>query len=278
MLILFAAIVMPALALQEVGGFNELFAGLSSASTAQQLSLTGGNTGWLALGFLLGMLSIGIGPLGQPHLLNRLMALKDAEAFGRARAITMGWFVIVLGGMFLLGLAGHLLAQNVDDPERLFFVLTDDLLSPILAGVVIAAVLSAIMSTADSQLLVAASAVSHDLLRRESLLLSRSVVVVVGVLAVLVALYLPEAIFSRVLFAWNALGAAFGPMVIARVLGWQVLPWAIGASLAAGFLLTVLFYLRQDTVGDVAERAVPFVVAMTLVVAGRVVGRGQRLS
>ncbi len=278
MLILFAAIVMPALALQEVGGFNELFAGLSSASTAQQLSLTGGNTGWLALGFLLGMLSIGIGPLGQPHLLNRLMALKDAEAFGRARAIAMGWFVIVLGGMFLLGLAGHLLAQNVDDPERLFFVLTDDLLSPILAGVVIAAVLSAIMSTADSQLLVAASAVSHDLLRRESLLLSRSVVVVVGVLAVLVALYLPEAIFSRVLFAWNALGAAFGPMVIARVLGWQVLPWAIGASLAAGFLLTVLFYLRQDTVGDVAERAVPFVVAMTLVVAGRVVGRGQRLS
>jgi sodium/proline symporter len=223
----------------------------------------------MASGFLLGMLSIGFGPLGQPHLLNRVMALRDATAFRRARFVALCWFVVVLGGMFVLGLAGHLIAQQVSDPERLLFVLTDALLPPVLAGVVIAAVLSAIMSTADSQLLVAASAVSHDLLGRDSLLVSRLVVVVIGVLAALVALLLPEAIFSRVLFAWNALGAAFGPIVIARVLGWHVRPAAVAAALASGFGLTAVFYLLPDTVGDLAERAIPFVVAMLLVLAGR---------
>ena len=282
MLMPFAAITMPAVALYELGGIDGFTAGLAAVSTPEQLSLTGANTGWLALGFLLGMLSIGIGPLGQPHLLNRLMALKDAAAFGRARVITMCWFLLVLGGMFLLGLAGHVIIQDVDDPERLFFVLTDGLLPPVLAGIVIAAVLSAIMSTADSQLLVAASAVSHDLLRRSALPVARAVVVVLAVLAVAVALFLPEAIFSRVLFAWNALGAAFGPVVIARVLGWRVPPWAVSAALASGFLLTGLFHLMPDTVGDVVERAVPFTVALSLLLVGRVslrldtVAYGQR--
>ncbi|MDH3643939.1 MAG: sodium/proline symporter [Gammaproteobacteria bacterium] len=269
MLMLAAAVLLPVLAVAELGGIDGLRLQLSAVSTPAQLSLTGANSGWLAAGFGLGMLSIGFGPLGQPHLLNRLMALRDVRSFQRARLVAMFWFVVVLGGMFVLGLAGHVIAGQIDDPERLFFVLTDSLLPPVLAGMVIAAVLSAIMSTADSQLLVAASAVSHDLLRRDSLVLSRLIVVVVGVLAALVALLLPEAIFSRVLFAWNALGAAFGPVVIARVLGWRVRPLAVGAALASGFLLTALFYLLPDTVGDVAERAVPFVLAMSLVLIGR---------
>ena len=99
---------------------------------------------------------------------------------------------------------------------------------------------------------------------------ARAVVIVLAMLAVAVALFLPEAIFSRVLFAWNALGAAFGPVVIARVLGWRVPPWAVSASLATGFLLTAFFHLRPDTVGDVVERAVPFMVALSLVILGTV--------
>ncbi|NIP14499.1 MAG: sodium/proline symporter [Pseudomonadales bacterium] len=268
-LMLFASLLIPVLAIVELGGMAALGEGLTSVSTARQMSLTDGNAGWLAVGFVIGMWSIGVGPLGQPHLLNRLMALKDARAFRRARVIAMCWFVIVLAGMFLAGLAGHVLIQSVADPERLLFTMTDRLLDPILAGIVVAAVLSAIMSTADSQLLVAAAAVSHDLLRRGSLALSRVVVVILGGLAVGVALYLPEAIFSRVLFAWTALGAAFGPLVIARVLGWRVRPWAAFGSLATGFLLTAAFHLLPDTVGDVVERAVPFLASGAVVAAGR---------
>ena len=94
------------------------------------------------------------------------------------------------------------------------------------AGIIIAAVLSAIMSTADSQLLVAASSVSYDLKwgasNKAQLLISRLSVAALSILALLLALYAPEAIFSRVLFAWAALGAAFGPLLIVLVMGFKV--------------------------------------------------------
>ena len=138
-------------------------------------------------------------------------------------------------------------------------------------GVLVAAVLSAIMSTADSQLLVAGAAIHNDL-RRESggaQHAARGAVLGVAVAAVLLALYLPESIFTRVLFAWNALGAAFGPVVVARLLGWKFTDWAIPAAIALGFGLTVVFYSLPNGPGDLWERGVPFVVAFVTLFAGR---------
>ena len=77
----------------------------------------------------------------------------------------------------------------------------------------------------------------------------------------LLALFLPESIFSRVLFAWNALGAAFGPLVVARFLNWRVRSFAVPLAMLLGFGLTLLFYLRPDGPGDFWERVVPFVIA-----------------
>jgi len=268
---LFAALLLPWFALQAVGGAGGLMEGLSAVATPAQLSLTGEHQGLLAAGFLLGMVSVGLGPLGQPHLLNRIMAIRDMGQLGVARVVALAWFVIVLGGMFLLGLCGHVLLVDapVSDSEQIFFSVTNRLLPAVLAGVIIAAVLSAIMSTADSQLLVAASAVSHDLMHSTSLLVSRLVVLLVGVLAVLVAYGLPDAIFTRVLFAWNALGAAFGPTVIARLLRWPVGPGSVIAAVAAGFSLTVVLYLAPDTPGDLAERAAPFLLGFLILLRGR---------
>ncbi len=270
-LMLIAALLLPAFALSAAGGFGGLAEGLAAVASPEQLSLTGQHQGILAAGFLLGMISVGFGPLGQPHLLNRIMAIRDLGQLRTARLVALGWFVIVLGGMFLLGLCGHVLlvATPVGDSEQIFFTLTDRLLPTVLAGVLVAAVLSAIMSTADSQLLVAASAVSHDLMHSASLRVSRLVVLAVGVLAVLVAHGLPDAIFNRVLFAWNALGAAFGPLVIARLLEWPARPGAVIAAVATGFGLTVLLYLSPDTPGDVAERALPFLVGCLILVVGK---------
>ena len=270
-LMLCAALLLPWFALDAAGGAGGLAAELSAVASPAQLSLTGEHQGLLAAGFLLGMVSIGFGPLGQPHLLNRIMAIRDMGQLRVARVVALGWFVIVLGGMFLLGLCGHVLLVDtpVGDSEQIFFAMTSQLLPAILAGIVIAAVLSAIMSTADSQLLVAASAVSHDLMHSTSLLVSRLVVLLVGVLAVLVAHGLPDAIFTRVLFAWNALGAAFGPTVIVRLLNWPVRPGAVMAAVATGFSLTVALYLAPDTPGDVAERAVPFVLGFLILLLGK---------
>ena len=95
------------------------------------------------------------------------------------------------------------------------------------------------------------------------------VVGVIGMLAVVVALVLPEAIFTRVLFAWNALGAAFGPIVIARLLNWSLSAASVGWAMVLGFGLTVILYLLPDAPGDLAERAVPFIVALGVLATAR---------
>ncbi len=263
---LVGAVMLCVAAVSACGGFGPLFAALPP----EHLAPLGANVGWLAVGFFIGMVSIGFGPLGQPHLLNRMMALRDEAALRRGRVVALAWFVIVLSSMFLTGLAGHALATEVVDGERLFFHLTSALLPAMVAGITIAAVLSAVMSTADSQLLVAASVISHDLgLGRERVSVSRWIITAMVVVAVVISVWLPEAIFSRVLFAWNALGATFGPLVLFTVFRWRHAPWAAPAAMVVGFLGTVVFYVLPDTPGDFAERFLPFVVGVGLLAVSR---------
>jgi sodium/proline symporter len=129
------------------------------------------------------------------------------------------------------------------------------------------------MSTADSQLLVAASAVSYDwnlASGRQVVGLggTRFTVVVVLLLATALALLWRADIFSRVLFAWAALGSAFGPVLIMRLCGRELAARATLASMLSGFGLTVLLSLLPNTPGDVAERVLPFVVAMFIAFGG----------
>jgi sodium/proline symporter len=153
------------------------------------------------------------------------------------------------------------------------FRVAADLLPAVLAGIVLAAVLSAIMSTADSQLLVAASAASYDWNlakggRATGLGGSRLTVLVVLLLATALALLWRADIFSRVLFAWAALGSAFGPLLLVRLAGRKT---PVGVTLAAmlgGFGCTVLLSLFPDTPGDVAERVLPFITALIIAVTG----------
>jgi sodium/proline symporter len=264
-----AAVLLPVAALAEAGGVSGFLDSLESVSSAEQLSLTAGNAGLVAVGIVVGGLSIGFGTYGQPHLLVRFMALRDEKALRQARLITIAWYLIVFCGMVLLGLVGHVLHPGVGNPETIFFVLTDSLFVPVVSGILIAAVLSAIMSTADSQLLVAASAIAHDLgLGRKhaqrSLLISRLTIAGLVCFAVVVSIYLPEKIFSRVLFAWSALGAAFGPTLFLRLAGLPLRPIGVLLSILTGFTLAVVFYLMPDAPGDVLERLAPFCAALAV--------------
>jgi hypothetical protein len=184
------------------------------------------------VGFALGTLGIGLGYPGQPHVVNRFMALRDARALRDGRVIALTWAVIIYAGMITLGFAARALYGPTVADEQVLFETANRLFPPVVAAVMIAAVLSAIMSTADSQLLVAASSASHDLPRRGrgSLWVSRLVVALISVLAVLIAVGLPQTIFARVLFAWAALGAAFGPPPHRR----QQPPQQPGCERAAG--------------------------------------------
>ncbi|MDH3589153.1 MAG: sodium/proline symporter [Gammaproteobacteria bacterium] len=261
------AVLLPVAALIAVGGFGALLAGLAGSSDVIALSPTGKYTGIAALGFVVGLLGIGMGYPGQPHVVNRFMALRDDQALGKARVIAVAWAVVVYAGMLLLGLCGRVLVNELEAGEQVFFVLSDQLFPPVIAGVMIAAILSAIMSTADSQLLVAASSVGYDWrvaggAAKPDLLSTRIVVTVLSIAAVAVALLAPETIFKRVLFAWHAVGSAFGPIVLLRLAGFRISSGALLGSMLAGFVLTLVLYWVPDTPGDVAERLLPFALAL----------------
>jgi len=266
LLMAFTAVLLPVAALIEIGGFGEFATRLMETSSAQQLSWTAGNAGLVAAGVIIGSLSIGFGAYGQPHILVRYMAMRDDRALRQARVISIAWYVVVYVGMGALGLMGNVLFPVTDNPERIFFVLTADLFPPVLAGILLAAVLSAVMSTADSQLLVSGSAVAHDLGigtgdARHKLLISRIAIVCLVLLSALVALFLPETIFNRVLIAWIALGAAFGPTVFFRLMTVRLKPLGVLMSIVTGFVSAAAFYLSPDTPGDILERLAPFVLA-----------------
>jgi SSS family transporter len=225
-----------------------------------------------AIGFVIGSLAISLGTFGQPHLMVRFMALKDHRARHTAARITLIWYLVVFSGMVLTGLVGRGIFDSLDNNEQVFFALSEQVLPPVLAGLLLAAVLSAIMSTADSQLLVCASTLSHDLtdeaLKGSPQVLRRGrwAVVIVVVLAVLVALFLPAPIFSRVLFAWSALGAALGPTLFARLLGWQIPHGYRVTGIWMGFGLTVVLSLLPNAPGDILERLLPFIVHSLLLI------------
>lgn len=258
-----AAIALPVSTVVSLGGIDAV-AEIISTNNGQ--TPPGSPFTLSAVGFALGSLSISLGTFGQPHLMVRFMALRDHSARRTAARITLIWYLVVFSGMVLTGLVGRGLIDSVDNAEQIFFVLAEQVMSPLAAGLLLAAVLSAIMSTADSQLLVCASTLSHDLmysLRTDDahrLNRGRVAVVAVVILALGVALYLPAPIFSRVLFAWSALGAALGPTLFARLFGWRIPDPHRVVGIWLGFALTVVFSLLPNTPGDILERLLPFVV------------------
>ena len=264
-----SAVVLPIAAVIAVGGPAVLLSSLDVEGVSALTLWTSQESLAAGVGFVIGLAGIGLGYPGQPHVVNRFMAMEDSKAIPTARMIAIAWAVIIYTGMVILGWCGRLLVEALGNGEQVLFALATLLLPSFMAGIMVSAILSAIMSTADSQLLVAASSVSHDLRNgkmatHESLRQSRWVVLSIGVAAILLAIFSPEAIFSRVLFAWQALAAAFGPLLVITLWRGTVQPaWRI-AAMSSGFALTVAISWTTDTPGDVAERYVPMLVALGL--------------
>ena len=216
-------------------------------------------------------MGIGISYPGQPHVVNRFMAIDSEDNVNQGKIIAIAWALIIYPGMIFLGWAGRLLT-DISSHEQIMIVMSNQLLPPILSGIVLAAVLSAIMSTADSQLLVASTTISHDLKSEKaelSLKKTRLSVILICITAVILSIFVDKSIYSRVLFAFSTMGASFGPLLIGRMQGGVQKKYALSA-MAIGFFMTLFFYyLDFKPEGNPFERIIPLILAYILVQIGR---------
>lgn len=264
-MMLFVTLVLPAVALVAVGGPTGLWQGMVALGDPSLLAVVDQPGLLLAMAFVAGLFGIGLGYPGQPHVVNRFMALRSEHDIKLGRRIALGWAALIYVGMVVLGWSGRVLMPDLADAESVLLQASLTLLPAVVGGIVTGGVLAAIMSTADSQLLVAAGSVSHDLRPRTlSLRADRLVVIALGIAAVVLALYFPSTIFRRVLFAWQALGNAFGPLLLVSLWVGAVAPGHRLAAMLSGFGLTVLISFFPQAPGNAVERLLPFFVALAL--------------
>lgn len=238
-LMLLALIVVPIVAISQIGGWNEAVQVVGNISP-DHLSMVKG-VGVLAI---ISSIAWGLGYFGQPHIIVRFMALKSAKDVPTARFIGTTWMILGLYGAIFTGFAGlaYVASQDasiftavgadvvteggvqmLDDAEKIFIVFSQILFHPVVAGILLAAILSAIMSTIDSQLLVSSSAVAEDfykaIFRREAtdkelVWVGRIATVVIALIAAIIAINPEATVLELVSYAWAGFGAAFGPTII----------------------------------------------------------------
>ncbi len=182
------------------------------------LDWTSGHSGMASIGFIFGWVGIGLGYPGQPHVLVRFMATENTKELYRAGLIATIWSMLVFFGAIASGLVARAWLPNLTDPEQALPIFAMALLPAPIAGLVLAAILAAICSTADSQLLVASSTLTNDLFKfknNNSSFNRKIVVTIVGLIAALFASTKNRIIFDFVLYAWAVLGASIGTAIIA---------------------------------------------------------------
>lgn len=277
------AIVVPVAAVVHAGGIGEFVDLIANVDAPNWLSLGGKHDGAAAAAFAFGLVGIGLGYPGQPHAVNKYMGMSPTASMTVARTVGLSWAVILYTGMLVVGWVVRanwpISGPEISGHEDAIYEASKNLLPTVVDGIVVASVLAAIMSTVDSQLLVCASSVTHDLglgksNPKRTLRIARATVLTIGVGALVAAILLPKDVFGTVMFAWAALGSAFGPLLIVRLCFGQVAPnWAFASMVLGGTTAVVAYYLPGSAVlGDVPggflDRVVSWLLAFVIAFVG----------
>ncbi|SOE09708.1 sodium/proline symporter [Streptomyces sp. 2323.1] len=295
-----AAVALPAIGIGLLGGIGALHDALThkSASLLDMGAKAGFDGSRWSSGHSLGAVAVisllawGLGYFGQPHILVRFMSIRSTREIPRARRIGVSWVVVCLAGASLVGLVGiAALDQPLDNPETVFIALCAQLVNPWIAGILLVGVLAAIKSTADSQLLVSAMALTEDFFRafvkRQAsdaalVLAARATVVAVAVVAYVIALS-GGAVLDIVAYAWAGFGAAFGPVILLSLYWPRMTRAGAMAGIVTGAVTVVLWKQIDPLLGPLQSgiyEMVPGVLAATAaaLLFGKFVGRPPRRS
>jgi len=229
-LMIFALILTPIVVVLATGGVDTTFLAIEAKDPANFDMLR--STSFIGIVSLLGW---GLGYFGQPHILARFMAADSVRSIAKARRISMAWMILCLGGTVAVGFFGiayfsahpELAGAVTENHERVFIELAKILFNPWVAGVLLSAILAAVMSTLSCQLLVCSSALTEDFYKaflrkgagqRELVWVGRGMVLTVALVAIALAADPDNRVLGLVSYAWAGFGAAFGPVVLLSVL------------------------------------------------------------
>lgn len=239
--------------------FNELYAGIT-----------------LALGW-------GLGYFGQPHILISFMGINQSRDMKKAQYVGMLWQIIILTGAFLIGVVGIGLFKNgLANKELVFITMIQSLFSPFAAGLIIAAIIAAGLTTINTQILVTASTISEDLYKQyinknasssQLLSISKAAIILVPLISCIIAFTHTSSVLNLVFFAWSGLGCTFGPLLLMALLQkklhyevalvgmvtgtmivalWSLTSWTLPAMIP-GFCISVLIMLLLDYIVPVKK-------------------------
>ena len=280
-LMIFALILTPLIVILSTGGLGDSLQAIAALDPARLDWFKGGELGLVGI---VSLLAWGLGYCGQPHILARFMAADSLAVIPQARRIGMTWMILCLVGAMATGFFGiAYFAQHpehagpvAENHERVFIALANVLFNPWIAGVLLSAILAAIMSTLSCQLLVCSSALTEDFYRgflrpaageRELVWVGRGMVLAVALLAIFLARDPDSRVLGLVSYAWAGFGAAFGPVVVFSLF-WERM--TRGGALA-GMLVGAATVVLWKQTGSALYEMVPGVLAasIAIVVASR---------
>lgn len=273
-IMVFTLIILPIVGIIYIGGFSQIAENISFVNP-QLLSVTGVKTGLPLILSIVGSLGIGLGYMGQPHLLSRFMASRSKKELKKGMFIASVWALLAFWGATFIGIMGiailrdslsagvsseailkgdwfmnlEIFGSQIDDPEKLMPMMAKFLTLPLIAGIMISGAIAAMMSTADSQLLSSTSAVAEDIYHRiykknatqkQLVRISRIATVIIGLFAFLIALTTRQLVYHMVLFAWGGLGAVFGPAIFFSLWWKKATRQGISAGMITALIIVIV--------------------------------------
>lgn len=279
MLMFFALLIVPIVAYAAIG--SESFEAITSAKVGYMNLMANGDQPYKFVD-IVSNLAWGLGYFGMPHILVRFMSIKSTDLIKKSRIIAMIWVIISLAASVAVGCIGYVYLEKIGAAplegaaaETIFMVLVQKLTPGLIAGILLCAIVSAIMSTSDSQLLVTASAVTNDIYaitakskpsEKQLLTLSRIAIAVVAVIAYVLALNPDNTVMALVANAWAGFGAAFGPAMILSLFWRRMTMNGALAGMISGAAVVMLWnkFLTERT--GIYELLPAFFISLALIV------------
>ena len=280
-LMFFCVLAVPTIAIFSMGGPTEFFSQVEAFNPNFLNMLVDGATGvpYTAMG-IISLLAWGLGYFGQPHILVRFMGISSPQAIKKSRRIATVWVLISLTAAIMIGVSGRMflgdgLLLNDGNQETIYISMVAKIFPVFIAGIFLSAILAAIMSTADSQLLVTASAITEDFYHnkirknaseKELMWVSRGCVMAVAIIAVLIATNQNSTILGLVSYAWGGFGSAFGPLVLCSLFWRRTNKQGAYAGIIVGGVVDLVWAQLSGGIFDLYEIVPGFVFGLLAIV------------